>query len=90
MKIRSLLQIFSQKNHDEAVRDPFCQSRTIREHYLKNCAAVAIPIGVSALDENTIRRKPLRSPRSFINVEQTDQVWNQVLLSSRFGYSILS
>lgn len=36
------------------------------EHFIKNLDTVAIPVGVSALDENTIRCKSLTSDRSFI------------------------
>ena len=44
-------------DHDEASADPLHHSRRLIEHFMKNAAKIAVPIGTSALDENTARTK---------------------------------
>lgn len=54
LRIRALLQFYSSYRIEEAVVDPLWQSRSITDHFLKNCTDIAVP-GVYAFNENTVR-----------------------------------
>ena len=53
-------------NHDEASADPLCHTRKMMEHLEKNIATIAVPVGTSALDENTARTKARTRARSYM------------------------
>lgn len=53
--IRCTLRLYPSYDHDIAVRDPLWHSRIIMEHFCRNCASVAAPLGITSFDENTIR-----------------------------------
>lgn len=63
---RASLKFYPQYNYDIAVADPFWYSRIMLEHFQKNAASVAVPTGVSSLDENTIRSKGRTVARSYM------------------------
>lgn len=66
LKIRALFQLYTRYIQEEAVLDPIWHSRTMSAHFFKKCVKVAVPVGVSALDENTIRCKARTSARSYM------------------------
>lgn len=53
-------------DHDEASADPLHHSRRLIEHFMKNAAKIAVPIGTSALDENTARTKARSRAKSYL------------------------
>jgi len=55
----------SSYDHEVASNDPLWHSRSLLDHFLKNCAAVATPIGPSALDENTARTKARTKAKTY-------------------------
>mmetsp|Transcript_13330 Transcript_13330/g.19112 ORF Transcript_13330/g.19112 Transcript_13330/m.19112 type:complete len:325 (-) Transcript_13330:473-1447(-) len=59
------LQDLSSYDHDSASNDPLWHSRSLLDHFLKNCATVATPIGPSALDENTARTKACTKAKTY-------------------------
>jgi hypothetical protein len=59
------LRDLSSYDHDSASSDPLWHSRSLLEHFLKNCATVATPIGPSALDENTARTKARTKAKTY-------------------------
>lgn len=64
--IRSALRLYASYDSDVAVVDPLWHSRQILEHFLRNTATLAVPIGVSSADENTIRCKGRTAARSYM------------------------
>lgn len=54
-----------QYNHEVASKDPLWHSRSLLEHFTKNCAEVATPIGPSALDECSARTKARTAAKTF-------------------------
>lgn len=51
----------------KAAENPKKHSDTVLEHLAKNCSSIAVPIGVTSLDENSVRCKGGRtSVRSYI------------------------
>lgn len=51
LRIRKLLQHNLSYRHVEAVLDPLWHSWGTTENFLKNCAAVAVPVDASDLDD---------------------------------------
>ena len=56
-KIRANLCHYPFYDRVVALNDPLWHSRAMMRHFQKNCATIAVPIGVSSLDEATIRSK---------------------------------
>lgn len=65
-RIRSALRFYPSYDHYVAVRDPLWHSRLILQHLRRNCVKVAVPIGLMAYDENTIRCKGRTAARSYM------------------------
>jgi hypothetical protein len=66
--IRGALQFhppdeYERVDHDN---DPLWAIRRVMEHFQKNCADVAVPVGTSALDENSARSKHRTLARSYM------------------------
>ena len=59
-------------NHDIASNDPLHHSRNLLSHFLRNSAKIAVPIGTSALDENSARTKARTRAISY-NPEKPDK-----------------
>lgn len=57
MRFQSSLRLYPSYEHDVAVRDPLWHSSIILEHFGLNCVNFAAPLGVTSLDEITIRCK---------------------------------
>ena len=51
------LHVPSVYDHKIASEDPLWHSRNLLQHFAKNAAAIAVPLGSSALDENTAQTK---------------------------------
>ena len=64
--IRASLRFYPAYDHSVAVADPLWHSRNQQEHFMGNASSVAVPVGVSSLDENTIRCKARTSARSYM------------------------
>lgn len=64
LPICAFLQLNPSYRHDEAVVDPFWDSRAMTENFMKHCTAVAVPVGVSALDEKTVDVKRERQQKA--------------------------
>ena len=69
--IRGSLKFYPAYDGTLALVDPLWHSRLILEHFMKQCATVAVPRGVSSLDENTIRCKARTSARTFMKSKPT-------------------
>ena len=46
--------------------DPLFTARPLLEHFWKNCAVVAVPVGVSALDENSCATRARSRAKTFM------------------------
>lgn len=57
LNIRSSLCLYLSYDPDYALEDPLWHSCQLLEHFSPNCVKVAVPTGVSSLDENKIRCK---------------------------------
>jgi hypothetical protein len=67
-QIRANLFFYNPSNRDDDVQhdDPLWHSRNIMEHFVKNSSAIAVPVGTSALDENTARTKARTKARTYM------------------------
>jgi hypothetical protein len=54
---------------DEANADPLWTCRTLLDNFIKKCAAVAVPVGVSALDECTCATKARTRAKTYIPIK---------------------
>jgi hypothetical protein len=59
-------------DHNFASADPLHHIRNLLGHFLRNSAKVAVPVGTSALDENSERTKAMCTAVTF-NVEKPDK-----------------
>jgi ribosomal protein L30E len=59
-------------DHNIAGADPLHHSRNLLSHFLRNLAKVAVPVGTSALDENSARTKARCAVVTF-NAEKPDK-----------------
>lgn len=67
MRIRSHLKLRPPEYlYDSATNDPLWHSRSLMEYFMKQIASIAVPIGTSALDENTVRTKARTKAKSYI------------------------
>lgn len=66
LNIRAALRTYADYDPDVATVDPLWHSRPILQHFARNAATLAVPIGVSSLDENTIRCKGRTAARSYM------------------------
>jgi len=72
--IRSLLCFVNSTsyNHEVASKDPLWHSRPLLEHFIRNSAEIATPIGPSALDECSARTKARTGAKTF-NAKKPDK-----------------
>lgn len=56
------------------------------EHFLKIGAAVAVPVVVSALDENTVRYKAVKTEKRY--EFHNSYIWDKILFGHLLGFSI--
>jgi hypothetical protein len=66
MSIRANLQLRPTYSHYEASSDPLWHCRSMLDHFQKNIAHLAVPLGTSALDEVSVRIKARTKASSFI------------------------
>ena len=64
--IRGSLKIYPFYDGEVAKKDPLWHSRTMFQHFMKASARIAVPCGVSTLDENTIRCKARTLERTYL------------------------
>lgn len=64
--IRGSLRFYPFYDSPIATKDPLWHSRLMLEHFMKNCSRIAVPYGVSSLDENTVRCKARTLARSYM------------------------
>lgn len=64
--IRSSLQLYPNYDPEIATVDPLWHSRVMLEHFTRNASNVAVPFGVTSLDENTVRCKGRTSARCYM------------------------
>ena len=59
LEIRAAVQFEATECYDAemAHKDPLWFSRSLLEHFVRRCGAIAVPLGISALDENTCATK---------------------------------
>ncbi len=74
-------------NHTLASNDPLHHSRALLAHFLQHAAKIAVPVGTSALDENSAHTKARTKAKCF-NAEKPDKfaVRFYVVVSSAFTY----
>jgi len=74
--IRGAIQFHPSDCFDAATieKDPLYHSRTILNHFQKQCASVAVPCGTSALDENSIRTSARTKAKHYMEREQAHKI----------------
>jgi hypothetical protein len=74
-------------NHEQASRDPLYHSRNLLNHFLQSAAKVAVPIGTSALDENSAHTKVHTRAKSY-NADKPNKfaIHFYSVVSSSFTY----
>lgn len=67
-RIRSNIVLHPEETiiHDVRSSDPLWHSRKMIQIFQKNCSQIAVPVGTSALDENTARTKARTCTRSYM------------------------
>lgn len=74
-------------NHESLIGDPLWHSRSTMDYFLKQAAAVAVPIGTCALDENTVRTKARTKAKSYIpNKPQPYGIRFYAVVGSKYTY----
>ncbi len=74
-------------NHEQVSHDPLYHSRNLLNHFLQSAAKAAVPIGTSALDENSARTKARTRADSY-NADKPDKfaIRFYSVVSSSFTY----
>jgi hypothetical protein len=74
-------------NHEQASHDPLYHSRNLLNHFIQSAAKVAVPIGTSALDENSAQTKAHTRAKSY-NADKPDTfaIRFYAVVSSTFTY----
>lgn len=57
MHIRAFIPMYSSYHPDVAVNDPLWHIRLLLEHFVRNTATLAVPVGTNTIDENSVRSK---------------------------------
>ena len=65
-KIGSNLKFYPKYEHDVAVKDTHWHSRVMLNRFLENSIKIAVPVGCSVLDENTVSCKAQTSAKSYM------------------------
>ena len=69
LRARANLKHYPEYSDEIASRDPLWHSRAMLDHFQTNCIHTAVPVGVTALDENGIRSRGRCAAISYIKMK---------------------